>query len=175
MTLGKKFFNRNSVIVAKELLGKFLVRKIGKKIIALPITETEAYGGPVRDLASHASRGRTPRNFPMFGPPGRFYVYFTYGMHWMLNVVTKFDKHPSAVLIRGAGGINGPARLTKFLKVNRKFNDRPVSRQTGLWIASSPKSYILHPKSSVRSAYRIGVAYAGPVWSKKKWRFYIEK
>ncbi len=174
MALGPKFFNRSAVAVAKGLLGKFLVRKIGKKIIALPITETEAYGGPIKDLASHASRGKTARNYVMFGPPGRWYVYFTYGMHWMLNIVTQFDKHPSAVLIRGAGAINGPAKLTRFLKIDKRFNDKPASRQTGLWIEER-SSKIHVPRLKTHASPRIGVAYAGPIWSKKKWRFYIEK
>jgi len=98
--ISRDYFNRPTVDVARSLLGKFLVRRLRGKTIAVMISETEAYDGP-RDLASHASRGKTPRTSVMFGPAGRFYVYFTYGMHWMLNVVTGPKEYPAAVLIRG--------------------------------------------------------------------------
>src|SRR3990167_2034505 len=97
-TLPQRFFKRPALLVAKELLGCFLCRVIGGKIMRLEITEVEAYDG-LRDQASHASCGQTPRNSPMFGEAGRWYVYFTYGMHWMLNVVTGPKGHPAAVLI----------------------------------------------------------------------------
>src|SRR3989338_5802834 len=99
--LTRAFFNRPTLKVAEELIGKFLVRKIGRKEVALMIVETEAYGGS-RDLASHARSGKTKRNFPMFEEAGTIYVYFTYGMHWMLNIVTGKKEEPAAVLIRGA-------------------------------------------------------------------------
>src|SRR3989344_3170907 len=102
------FFDRSSVIVAKDLLGKYLVRDG----VAYKIIETEAYEG-LEDKASHASRGQTLRNTPMFGPPGTIYVYFTYGIHWMLNIVCGKEGYPSAILIRGVEGCIGPARLTK--------------------------------------------------------------
>ena len=97
--LNQRFFNRSAIKVAQNLLGCFIVRKIGQKIIKAKIVETEAYNGP-RDLASHASRGRTARNAVMFGPAGYLYVYFTYGMHFMLNIVTGKRGYPAAVLIR---------------------------------------------------------------------------
>ncbi len=98
--LKESFFNRDTKIVAKELLGKFLIRKIADKEIATIITETEAYDGPY-DLASHAFKGRTLRTEVMFGNPGKLYVYLCYGMHFMLNVVTREQGYPAAVLIRG--------------------------------------------------------------------------
>ena len=120
--LTREFYNRDTRIVAKDLLGKFLVRKIGGKEISVVITETEAYCGP-NDLASHASRlrrpalhrglrqgggfggqahGRTPRTEVMFGKPGLIYVYLIYGMYHCLNIVTECEDYPAAVLIRGA-------------------------------------------------------------------------
>lgn len=166
----KTFFERNSVIVAEQLLGKFLARRIGKKKIALMITETEAYEG-FEDKASHASRGKTARNAPMFGPAGVWYVYFTYGMHWMLNIVCGKKGHPAAVLIRGVGNINGPARLTKFLKVNKKFNDKKAAIKTGLWLED--RGVKIKP-AQIKKLPRIGVAYAGPVWAKKRYRLVLK-
>src|SRR3989344_2477039 len=109
MVLGKKFFDRPTLAVARELLGKYLVRKRGKKVEKFIITEVEAYDG-FKDKASHASRGKTLRNAPMFGNAGIWYIYFTYGIHYMLNIVTGSKNYPAAILIRGVRGINGPAR-----------------------------------------------------------------
>ena len=99
------FFERRPQVVARELLGKFLVRRYRGKIRAYMITETEAYDGS-RDLACHARSGKTARNAPMWGKPAHAYVYFTYGMHWMLNIVCGKKGRPSAVLIRGADGFH---------------------------------------------------------------------
>jgi DNA-3-methyladenine glycosylase len=109
-TLGPNFFNRPTIEVAEDLLGKALVRKLGRKTIALTINETEAYDG-FKDLASHARFGRTVRTAPLFSRAGTIYVHFTYGIHWMLNIVCGEVDYPAAVLIRGAGHISGPARL----------------------------------------------------------------
>ena len=175
--MGRSFFNRPTLKVAKELLGKYLVRQLKGKTSALMITEVEAYDG-FRDRASHASRGRTERNKVMFGEAGRWYVYFTYGMHWMLNIVTGPENYPAAILIRGAESkqriINGPAKLTKFLKidkpVSRLINGKPANKKSGLWIED--RGVKIFPKQIKRSP-RIGVHYAGPVWSNKYWRFYL--
>src|SRR4051812_1734914 len=110
--LGKIFFNRKTTIVAKDLVGKYLVRKVGTKILAEQIIEVEAYVGP-HDLASHSSRGRTKRTEIMFGEAGTLYIYFIYGVHWMLNVVTEEKDFPAAVLIRATSGARGPGVLTK--------------------------------------------------------------
>ncbi|PIY95650.1 3-methyladenine DNA glycosylase, partial [Candidatus Jorgensenbacteria bacterium CG_4_10_14_0_8_um_filter_39_13] len=85
--LSQSFFNRPALTVAKELMGKYLVRRYRGKLVSAMITEVEAYDG-FKDKASHAFRGMTDRNKIMFGPAGFWYVYFTYGMHWMLNIVT---------------------------------------------------------------------------------------
>src|SRR5690349_4099038 len=98
--LEPEFFNRDTATVARELLGKYLVRDRGHITEANAITEVEAYVGP-HDKASHARHGQTRRNAPMFGPAGVWYVYFCMGVHWMLNVVTEAEGQPTAVLIRG--------------------------------------------------------------------------
>lgn len=169
--LGSTFFARPTVLVARSLLGKFLVRKIGKREIALMITETEAYDG-FKDMASHAHRGMTERNKIMFGPAGYWYVYFTYGMHWMLNVTTGKRGYPAAVLLRGVKGINGPARLTKFLRIGKKLNKKKATRASGLWIEDRN---IKIPNSRVTRGPRVGVTYAGRIWRKKPYRFWIEE
>ena len=106
MKLKREFFNRDTVVVAQELLGKYLVRKINGKIVKFRITETEAYCGS-KDLACHASKGMTPRTKVMFGPPGHAYIYLIYGMYYCLNIVTEKEGYPAAVLIRAVG--RGPA------------------------------------------------------------------
>ncbi|MDO8536683.1 MAG: DNA-3-methyladenine glycosylase [bacterium] len=169
--LTPRFFNRPALVVAKDLLGKFLVRRVGKRTISAMIVETEAYVGP-QDKASHASRGRTPRTEIMFGKPGNFYIYFTYGMHWMLNVVTEREGYPAAVLIRAgitAAGkhINGPARLTKFLKIDKKLNGLPANKKSGLWFEDRG---VKIKSSQIIAGKRIGVDYAGK-WAKKHYNF----
>ncbi len=103
----------------------------------------------------------------MFGPAGTLYVYFVYGIHWMLNVVTEKEDFPAAVLIRGVENISGPARVTKKLQITGALNGKMANETTGLWFeARDPKIKIKIQKSA-----RIGVDYAGPVWSKKLLRF----
>jgi DNA-3-methyladenine glycosylase len=169
--LGHNFFNRPAPKVALDLLGKYLVREINGIPKAYIITETESYEG-TKDLASHASKGRTKRNEIMFGKAGIFYVYLVYGMHTMLNIVTGKKDHPGAVLIRGVKDIPGPGRLTKVLNINLKFNALPAVPETGIWFEDSRK--ILR-KNDIQKTPRIGVAYAGPVWSKKLWRFVYKR
>ena len=170
--LGKGFFEKTALKIAPDLLGKYLVRRIGKKTMRFMITDVEIYNGPW-DKASHARFGLTKRNAPMFEQGGVWYVYFTYGMHWMLNIVTGRKSYPSAILIRGVEGINGPARITKKLKINKKLNNKIASPKVGLWIENNSK--IKSQKSKlqfkIKKLPRVGVNYAGPVWSKKKWRF----
>jgi DNA-3-methyladenine glycosylase len=148
------------------LLGKALVRCLDGKRVALTVSETEAYLGP-QDLACHAARGRTARTEVMYGPPGTLYVYFVYGLHWMLNVVTGPKDYPAAVLIRGTGHVSGPARLTRALGIDGTFNGRAAEPQTGLWFASSDHT------GKVIATPRIGVAYAGPCWAARKLRFIL--
>jgi DNA-3-methyladenine glycosylase len=169
--LNKKFFDRKTAVVAEDLLGKFLVRKIGNKITKVMITEVEAYVGP-HDLACHSARGRTPRNTPMFCEAGTIYVYFTYGMHWMLNIVTEERDYPAAVLIRGTESITGPGRLTKKYKIDNKLNGKMIGKKTGLWIEDGS---IDRKVWRVMHTPRIGIDSAGPVWVNKKLRFVLEE
>jgi DNA-3-methyladenine glycosylase len=134
------------------------------------ITEVEAYCGPL-DRASHASRGPTPRNRGMFGPPGYWYVYLCYGVHWMLNLVTGPDGYPSAVLLRGVEDFSGPGRLTRAFQITKIFDGRTCSRGTGLWIEGPAK---VLPDWRRRRGPRIGVDYAGPQWSAKPYRWWLE-
>ena len=166
-----KFFRRSALEVAPELLGKYLVRDLprGRRLYGV-ITEVEAYDGH-DDKASHASRGKTKRNEPMFERGGVWYVYLCYGMYWMLNVVTSDKDYPSAVLIRGVEGFNGPGKLTKYFEINKSFNNKPVNKKTGLYIEN--RGVIISPKQ-IKTAPRVGVNYAGTVWSKKKWRFTLK-
>ena len=188
--INKRFFERRTLVVARDLLGKYLCRQVSGKIIRRVITEVEAYDG-FKDRASHAHRGETPRNKVMFGPAGYWYVYFTYGMHWMLNIVTGGTGYPAAILIRRCELVNskseirnskqiqisklnpkldGPGKLTKFFKIDGRFNGRPANKKTGLWIEKAENR---NKKLDIKSSPRIGVNYAGPIWSKKKYRFYI--
>ncbi|MDO8556840.1 MAG: DNA-3-methyladenine glycosylase [Candidatus Jorgensenbacteria bacterium] len=180
--LGEQFFNRPTLTVAKELLGKYIVRKVNGREICGMITETEAYDG-FHDKASHASRGETERNKIMFGPAGYWYIYFTYGMHWILNIVTREKGYPAAVLIRGTDIVSGPARLTKYFKIDKKLNGVEASpfggfskltvnklRVNGLWVEDRG---VKISQSHIKRAPRIGVSYASD-WAKKRYRFYIK-
>lgn len=161
---------RNTMLLARWLLGKVLIRsRNGTKTSAL-ITEVEAYHG-LRDLASHARRGRTSRTAIMFGPGGHWYVYLCYGVHEMLNLVTGPSDHPAAILIRGIAGIVGPGRVTVALGIDRGLNGLPVTPASGLWIEDHG---IRIPRRLVRATPRIGVHYAGPIWAAKKWRFHFD-
>ena len=169
--LPKKFFERDTFVVARDMLGKFLVRKNGRREVAYMITEVEGYDGH-KDKASHAHRGQTPRNKVMFGKAGVWYVYFVYGMYDMLSVVTGPHGYPAAVLIRGLEGIYGPGRLTKKLGITRRLNGKHTTQASGLWIED--RGVQVRPKD-VKKSPRIGVNYAGSVWSKKPYRLILKK
>jgi DNA-3-methyladenine glycosylase len=176
-SLDASFFDRPAAKAALDLIGCMLVIRRGRKTERLMITETEAYEG-FDDKASHASRGKTKRNEILFRSAGHIYVYFTYGMHWMLNIVCGKKDYPAAVLIRGAVNletdewVNGPARLTKRLKINSTLNDKKLGRASGLWIEKPTKKI---PARLVKRLPRVGVDYAGPVWANKKWRFSLRR
>lgn len=169
--LPQSFYARGATTVARDLLGKTLVRRADGKLIKSLITETEAYVGS-HDLASHASKGKTRRTEVMFGPPGRWYVYFIYGMYEMLNMVTGKSGYPAAVLIRGAREVSGPGRLTRYFKIPLTMNGTKAARSSGLWIEDAG---IHVPKNEVLTTPRIGVDYAGPIWSQKHYRFVWKK
>jgi DNA-3-methyladenine glycosylase len=163
--LKRNFFNAFAPEVASHLLGKYLC--CGRR--CFKITEVEAYDG-FSDRASHARSGKTMRNQIMFGEAGRWYVYLTYGMHWMLNIVTGPKNYPSAVLIRGIDGFNGPAKLTKQLSIDKKVNGRFADKKTGLWIED--RGLKINFKK-IKKSPRVGVDYAGTYWARRHWRFYI--
>lgn len=174
MILPKSFFNRPTLQISNDLLGKFLVENISGVTRAHMIIEVEAYDGP-NDLASHASKGITPRNSPMFEQAGIWYVYLVYGMHYMLNIVTDEKNYPAAILIRGIihedGRIlNGPAKLTKAFDIDKKLNGLTANKKTGLWIED--RGTIIQ-REDIQTGPRIGVDYARE-WKDKPYRFFID-
>ena len=176
--LKKSFYEKNTLDVAKNLLGCFLIRKVGRKIIRARITETEAYIGE-DDLASHASRGRTPRTELMYGEAGHAYVYMIYGMYHCLNVVTEKKNFPAAVLIRsiqveGAEHkkTDGPGKLCKFLKIDRKLSGWDLAKGEKLWIAGPRPVSPGLKKIKIKASKRIGIDYARHC-KHYLWRFHI--
>jgi DNA-3-methyladenine glycosylase len=159
---------KKTVVLARHLLGKYLVRRRPDgRMQAHLITEVEAYDGE-RDLASHASRGRTARTEVLYSAGGAWYVYLCYGIHEMLNLVVGPPDYPAAVLIRGIEAVAGPGRVTRTLGIGRELNGKPASRKSGLWIEDRG---VRVPRRAVRASPRVGVHYAGPIWSAKPWRF----
>lgn len=162
------FLARPAPQVAPDLLGWRLV--IGPHIAR--ITETEAYHGEA-DRACHASKGRTPRTDGLYARPGTLYVYLCYGMHWMLNLVCDRIDVPSAVLIRAVEipGVaprtsNGPGKVAKLLGLNRTHHGQHLEHG---------ELHLLPPVTPVkrrRRGPRVGVAYAGPGWADKPWRWW---
>lgn len=168
--LPRSFYDRDTVIVAKELLGKLLVhgRRVGR------IVEVEAYLGP-HDLAAHSSRGLTERTKVMFGPPGRAYVYLIYGMHYCMNVVTEREGHASAVLLRAVepvrnvtGKTSGPGLLCRAMGIDRRLNAHDLLSDD-FYIATPARC---EPMVIVKRP-RVGVDYAGQ-WARRHLRFYIK-
>jgi len=184
MRLTRKFFNRNSVVVAKELLGKILASNLGNKKVSGMIVETEAYRGD-KDAGSHAYKKVTPRNKIMYGPPGHAYVYFCYGNHYLLNIVTESEGNPGAVLIRALEPVtnvkemvkrrkvkdkrkltNGPGKLTQALAIGKNENGLDVTKSNKLFLIDSRK----RKKLKIISASRVGIKQG----MDKKWRFYVK-
>lgn len=164
--LGFDFYNRDVLAVAPDLIGMTLVRSFDDNTIQrYTITEVEAYRGS-EDLACHASKGRTSRTEVMFQQGGLVYVYLIYGIYWMLNIVTGEPNNPQAVLIRGLESCYGPGRLTKRLAIGKDFYGEDLSISTRLWIENEKKN------STIITAPRIGVDYAGSDWAAKPWRFF---
>lgn len=170
--------------VARELIGARLVRILnGKRLVGL-ITETEAYISQ-KDLACHAKAGLTPRTQVMFGEAGHAYVYFTYGNHWMLNVVTEREGFPAAVLIRAIQPIEGvemmlkrrngrdtlgPGKLTQALGIGKRANKADLTESaSNLWIEAG----IRVPNSLVTKSPRVGLNNTPEPWLSKPWRFKV--
>lgn len=162
--LNPDFFQQDVLKVAPELPGKYLI--CNNK--AFLITEVEAYRG-AEDRACHASKGRTVRTEIMYHEGGHVYVYLIYGMYWMLNVVTAPKDTPQAVLFRGIEGFNGPGKLTRHLGIDRSYYGEHVCYSDRIWIGDPGT------RSSCISTPRIGINYAGSPWTKKPWRFVLER
>lgn len=188
--LPPSFYNRPVLQVARELLGARLVRRLDGQRLSGIIVETEAYRGE-DDLACHARAGRTPRTAVMYGPPGRAYVYFTYGMHWLLNCVSEAEGYPAAVLIRAilplegreiiatrrAGRperewCSGPARLCAALAVDGRMNGVDLCDPAGeLWIEPGEPL----PDAAVRTGPRVGIESVPEPWRSLPWRFLAQR
>lgn len=184
--LPRSFYGRDTLEVAKGLLGKRLVRETPAGRMSVRIVETEAYCGP-QDRACHASRGRTRRNGVMFGAPGHAYVYFIYGMYHCLNFVTERDGYPAAVLIRagepceGADAMralrpkakkpedltSGPGKLCRALDIDLALNGCDLCKKGPLYVEDAACDAF-----ETMSSWRIGVDYAGE-YRDMPWRFYV--
>jgi len=182
--LPRAFYEQTTIDVAKQLLGKYLVRKHSEGNTIGRIVETEAYVGP-QDSACHASKGRTARTEVMFGPAGHAYVYFIYGFYNMLNLVTETKDYPAAVLIRAIEPVNGielmkarrksnllrnlasgPGKLCQAFAVDRSLNGANLSGNV-LFVEDRGE-----PMPKFRATPRIGVDYAGK-WKDKPFRFLV--
>ncbi|EAY57091.1 MAG: DNA-3-methyladenine glycosylase [Leptospirillum sp. Group II 'C75'] len=171
--LERPFYDRDTCVVARELLGKLLVRRTENGVRIGRIVEVEAYLGS-HDRASHSSRGLTPRTRIMFGPPGFAYVYLIYGMHSCMNVVTEAEGHGAAVLIRAVepvrnllGPGNGPGRLCRALEIDRTLNGLDLTGGILTICPGDPGA-----AGPVVRRPRVGVEYAG-VWARRLLRFYL--
>ncbi len=172
--LTREFYNRDTVTVAKELLGKYLVHVIGDATRIAKIVEVEAYLGP-HDLAAHSAKGLTPRTKIMFGPPGHAYVYLIYGMYFCMNVVTEQEGHGTAVLIRALepiknveGKTRGPGLLCNAMQIDKRLNGHDLESDD-FYIAATNEN----EKFTIVKKARIGVDYAKH-WAKRLLRFYIK-
>jgi DNA-3-methyladenine glycosylase len=188
MPLPVEFYAQPTLTVARQLLGTRLVRILDGARLSGLITETEAYIGET-DLACHARAGRTARTRVMYGPPGRAYVYFTYGMHWMLNAVTQAEDFPAAVLIRAvkvdtgfevvgtrrpgvkpAVWTDGPAKLTRALGIDGSQNGLDLtSSGSDLWIELG----VVISDANVTIGPRVGLYSVPEPWKSMPWRFLV--
>jgi len=166
--LDEKFFHRDCLKVAPELVGKIVVSEIGGEQVRVRITETEAYRGE-EDTACHAHKGRTKRTEVLYGESGTVYVYLCYGMHWLMNVVTGEKEQPQAVLFRAGEGFEGPAKLTKRLGVTGEQNKTSFVTSKILWIEDDGKRY------EYTTAKRVGINYASQEDIDKPWRFILKR
>ena len=187
--LPRAFYSRPALEVARNLLGCHLVRIQNGQRLAGLITETEAYQGE-DDLGCHASAGKTPRTSVMYGPPGHAYIYFTYGMHWLINAVTSAEGVPAAVLIRAIHPVegkaqmalnrpyhaqqrnwtNGPAKLTQAFSLDGSLNGHDL-RESGseLFLAEA----LVVPQHKIKASPRIGLGNTPEPWLSLPWRFWV--
>lgn len=182
--LPRDFYARDTALVARELLGKHLVHAVAAEHGMIErrarIVETEAYIG-AHDLASHSSKGVTPRTKVMYGPPGHAYVYLIYGMHHCMNVVTEPEGNGAAVLLRAVepiahveGNTKGPGLLCRAMGIDRRLDGADlcgggfrIEEAGNIPAVGSPDGFRIVTRP------RIGVAYAGE-WADAPLRFYIE-
>jgi DNA-3-methyladenine glycosylase len=174
MKLPRSFYARETVEVARDLLGMHVVRVVRGRRRVGRIVETEAYKGADGDRACHSLRGKTPRCAVMFGPPGYAYVYLIYGMHHCLNVVTEPEGRDCAVLIRAVepvenveGKTSGPGLLCRALDIDRSLNGADLLGED-LFLERPPG----RPAPRAVAGPRVGIDYAGP-WARKPWRFIL--
>ncbi len=184
--ISRSFFERPTLMVARELLGQRLVKLEGDQRIAGLITETEAYIGS-EDDGCHARAGLTKRNRSMWGPPGHAYVYFTYGMHWMLNIVTERDGFPAAVLLRAVEPVegheiirrrragrpeseltDGPAKLCQAFSLDRSFDGLDLCHPESVLFIERGVSI---PEHCVTTRPRVGFNQVSEPWKSMPWRF----
>ena len=185
--MSRRILSRAAERVAPRLLGSHITSRVGGQRVTLRLTEVEAYGGVGNDPGSHAFRRRTPRNETMFGAPGELYVYFTYGMHWCVNIVTEREGVASAVLLRAGAVIEGVEHARARRATSRRDSDLasgPARLAVALGIsgsedgqdvlgAESPVRLILRPPvaaDAIGSSARTGVSGAG---ASIPWRFYL--
>ena len=187
--LERPFFSRSTLQVARELLGMRLVRQERDVRLVGVISEVEAYRGE-EDQGCHARAGRTPRTRVMYGSPGHAYVYFTYGMHWMLNFVTEAEGYPAAVLIRAilpvegldviaarrdgqpfAHWTNGPAKLCQALGIEGRHNGLDLCAPQSEIFVQVGESI---PDSAVTIGPRVGLNNVPEPWKSIAWRFRIQ-
>ncbi len=184
--IGRDFYARPAVVVARELLGQRLVRLEAGRRISGVITEAEAYSGE-EDLACHARAGLTPRTQVMYGPPGHAYVYFTYGMHWMLNFVVEPEGRPAAVLIRSirpeegveiiaarrngqppAHWTDGPGKICQALDIDGRLNGADLCSPDSVLFVEYGESI---PDSRVTITPRVGLNTVPEPWKSMPWRY----
>ncbi|KTD06182.1 methyladenine DNA glycosylase [Legionella gratiana] len=173
--LPRSFYERNTITVAKDLLGKYLIHdREGIEYIG-KIVEVEAYLGQ-HDLASHSSKGLTSRTKVMFGPAGYAYIYLIYGMYYCTNIVTETEGTGSAILLRALepikniqGKTQGPGLLSKAMHIDKQLNQHDLTSDT-FYIAELEE----HQMFTIVEKPRIGVHYAKD-WAEKLLRFYIKE
>ncbi len=172
--LPRAFYDRDTIAVARDLLGKYLVHETRGVERTGRIVEVEAYIGP-HDLAAHSARGLTERTRVMFGPPGHAYVYMIYGMYFCMNVVTEREGHASAVLLRAvepvkniADRTQGPGLLCQAMRIDKRTNGHDLT-SNDFYIAMPEKNAAF----TVVKRPRVGVDYAGH-WARRHLRFYIK-
>jgi len=148
------FFKTDTISLAKNLIGKWVVTNINGKEVKAQISETEAYLG-INDSACHTfNNKRTKRTEPMFKEGGTIYIYLCYGLHFLFNIVSKNINEPEAVLIRAVIGANGPAKTTKFLNIDKTFNGSSIINNPKICIKDDGKKY------DFIKTVRVGIEYA---------------